>query len=101
MKSNKNEQNYLLKILFKSYILQSVLCSGIILMCTVSFDMVLTWILDRYVDISYFYSAKFPLFLFIYAILSTSRHLSPLFKLQFLHNVCKLLALVIPPLTIG
>ena len=35
MKLNKNEQNYLLTILFKSYILQSVICSGIILVCTV------------------------------------------------------------------
>ena len=48
MKLNKNEQNYLLTILFKSYILQSVICSGIILVCTVSLDMGLTWVLDRY-----------------------------------------------------
>ena len=46
MKLNKNEQNYLLTILFKSYILQSVICSGIILVCTVSLDMGLTWVLD-------------------------------------------------------
>ena len=50
MKLNKNEQNYLLTILFKSYILQSVICSGIILVCTVSLDMGLTWVLDRYVE---------------------------------------------------
>ena len=49
-KLNKNEQNYLLTILFKSYILQSVICSGIILVCTVSLDMGLTWVLDRYVE---------------------------------------------------
>ena len=49
MKLNKNEQNYLLTILFKSYILQSVICSGIILVCTVSLDMGLTWVLDRYI----------------------------------------------------
>lgn len=50
MKLNKNEQNYLITILFKSYILQSVICSGIILVCTVSLDMGLTWVLDRYVE---------------------------------------------------
>ena len=50
MKLNKNEQNYLLTILFKSYILQSVICSGIILVCTVSLDMGLTLVLDRYVE---------------------------------------------------
>ncbi len=51
MKLNKNEQNYiLLTILFKSYILQSVICSGNILVCTVSLDMGLTWVLDRYVE---------------------------------------------------
>lgn len=31
-------------------ILQSVICSGIILVCTVSLDMGLTWVLDRYVE---------------------------------------------------
>ena len=41
---------YLLTILFKSYILQSVICSGIILVCTVSLDMGLTWVLDRYME---------------------------------------------------
>ena len=50
MKLNKNEQNYLLTILFKGYILQSVICSGIIVVCTVSFDMGLTGVLDRYVE---------------------------------------------------
>lgn len=50
MKSNKNEQNYLLITLFKSYILQSAICSGIILVCTVALHVGITWILDKYVE---------------------------------------------------
>ena len=44
------KSEYDITILFKSYILQSVICSGIILVCTVSLDMGLTWVLDRYVE---------------------------------------------------
>ena len=34
MKLNKNEKNYLLITLFKSYIFQSAICSVIIVICT-------------------------------------------------------------------
>lgn len=67
MKLNKNEQNYLLTILFKSYILQSVICSGIILVCTVSLDMGLTWVLDRYVE--HYYLIYRGLYVYMVALL--------------------------------
>ncbi len=55
MKSNKNGQSFLLGTLFKSYLIQSALCSGILLFCTVFLDFGLTWILERYVAYYYFY----------------------------------------------
>lgn len=50
MKLNKNEKNYLLITLFKSYIFQSAICSVIIVICTAVLHTGLTWILDRYVE---------------------------------------------------
>lgn len=47
---DKNEKNYLLITLFKSYIFQSAICSVIIVICTAVLHTGLTWILDRYVE---------------------------------------------------
>ena len=86
MKLNKNEQNYLLTILFKSYILQSVICSGIILVCTVSLDMGLTWVLDRYVEHYYLIYRG----LYVYMV-SLFHHL----QLKFFHSLSTLLFILL------
>ncbi len=55
MKSNKKEQNFLLGTLFRGYLIQSGIVTGILLICTVALDLGLTWILEKQVAHYYLY----------------------------------------------
>jgi len=55
MKSNKKEQNFLLGTLFRGYLIQSGIVTGILLVCTVALDLGLTWILEKQVAHYYLY----------------------------------------------
>ena len=55
MKSNKKEQNFLLGTLFRGYLIQSGIVTGILLVCTVALNLGLTWILEKQVAHYYLY----------------------------------------------
>ncbi len=49
MKSNKKQKNILLYSLFKDYLIQCVVCSGIILALSLALHALLQWLLEKYV----------------------------------------------------
>lgn len=49
MKSNKKQKNILLYSLFKDYLIQCVVCSGIILVLSLALHALLQWLLEKYV----------------------------------------------------
>lgn len=55
MKLNNDRKDFLLGTVFKSYLLQSAVCTGIVLFCTTMLDLVLTWILERHIAHYYLY----------------------------------------------